>query len=83
MKTMLEPPLEWFEQWMAETGEPIPDFGALPSVPELPDLLRGADGAMVADPADWPRRRDELRDLVRHWLTGTWPDEAPALADVQ
>lgn len=83
MKTLLAPPLEWFDQWLAETGEPSPDFEALPSVPELPNLLRFADGAVVADSADWGRRRCELRDLVRHWLSGTWPDEAPALEDVQ
>jgi hypothetical protein len=80
---LLAPRLDWFDEWLARTGEPIPDFGALPSVPELPDLLRFADGSQVAAPGDWPRRRAELRGLVRHWLTGTWPDAAPALSEVR
>lgn len=31
---------------------------------ELPDLFRCADGTRLARPADWPRRRRELLDLV-------------------
>ncbi|MBT4820933.1 MAG: alpha/beta fold hydrolase [Lentisphaerae bacterium] len=79
---LLAPPLAWFDDWMSRAGEPIPDFAALPSRPELPDLLRLEDGSRVVQAEDWPRRRGELRALVQHWLIGTWPEPAPEITAV-
>ncbi len=80
---MLAPPLEWFSEWQRQSGEAMPDLDAMPSEPALPDLLRHADGKAVMEPLGWAPRRDELRGLVQHWLTGTWPEMPPALTAVR
>ncbi len=40
---------------------------------ELPDVLRFSDGSPVAQ-ADWPRRRTEILELLRHHMYGVTPN---------
>ena len=54
----------------------------LPSVPELPDPFTFADGTKVATPADWPRRRDELKQLIQTYEYGHLPP-MPSARDVR
>ena len=79
MPKVLGPTLPWFDNWMRDTGQTVPDFDAMPSMPDLPPLLRFADGRAVAGPADWPARRAEILDQLCHWLFGTLPATPPAL----
>ena len=44
---------------------------------ELPDLFRFADGARVQSRADWPRRRQELRNLLLDIEYGGLPPPPP------
>lgn len=57
-----------WNDWVDRTGELPPDFDALPSEPFLPDPLAG-----VRTPADWKKRRDEIRGQIEHWMTGKMP----------
>lgn len=52
----------------------------LPAIPELPDPFLLADGSRVASPADWPKRRAELLELVLTYEYGHLP---PASKDVK
>jgi endo-1,4-beta-xylanase len=45
----------------------------LPAIPELPDPFRFADGTPVRTPADWPRRRAELKALFEDYIYGHLP----------
>lgn len=76
---VLAPSLPWFDEWMARTREPVPDFAAMKSCADLPPLLRFEDGAPVRTPAEWQRRRDELRRLLTRWILGTFPKQAPPI----
>jgi pimeloyl-ACP methyl ester carboxylesterase len=80
---LLAPQLEWFDRWVAETGEPIPDFDAMPSMPNLPPLLRSRDGREVKTLEDWQARRDEIKSLLCHYVLGTFPDEIPRLTEAE
>lgn len=73
------PELPWFEEWMKKTGETFDDPLKLPSIPDLPDLLRMQDGTAIRDPSMWSRRRSELRQLLFHYMIGHRPDERPPL----
>ena len=53
--------------------------GAFTPSPFLPDLLVNEAGAKVTTPAQWRARREELKDLVQQHITGTLPQETPAL----
>lgn len=57
-----------------KTGEPeLPGVDALPDRPELPDPLQRADGSRVADAADWPSRRAEIRRVLDYYAAGRTP----------
>jgi dienelactone hydrolase len=57
-----------WNDWVDRTGELPPDFDAMPGQPFLPDPLAG-----VRTPAEWKRRRDEIRGQIEHWITGKMP----------
>lgn len=73
----LAPPLEWFDQWMAETNERVPEFDAMRSMAGLPPLLEFYDGRPVSNVDDWQLRRDEIKRLLCKWILGSFPDEVP------
>ncbi len=60
----------------APAGE-LPGPGGLPAVREFPDPFVMSDGKRVAGPADWARRREEMRALLLGYEYGHAPD-APA-----
>ena len=59
-------------------GRKIPD--ELPSVKELPNPFVRQDGSMVDKPADWPARREEIKELVLTYEYGHLPPPAPVSA---
>ncbi len=58
--------------------EPIYAEAQVPSY-ALPEILIGADGTPVRDPAGWARRRDELLALFQSQVYGAAPPAMPAL----
>jgi hypothetical protein len=50
---------------------------------DLPALLEFADGTPVRVTEDWPQRRAEIHSLMIETFTGTFPTEAPRLADAK
>ena len=65
-----------WEDWQRRTGELPPDFATMPSQPFLPDPLGawppGAPGP-VESPAQWPARREWIREQAEQWLYGRVP----------
>src|SRR3954469_13533202 len=64
-----------------ETSRKQPDD--LPAVRDLPDLLVGADGAKLTSKEQWPKRRDELLNLVLTYEYGHLPPATPVSASEQ
>jgi dienelactone hydrolase len=62
----------------ADTPRKGPD--ELPSVKELPNPFTFNDGSKVLSPADWERRREELKELVLTYQYGHLPPAAPVSA---
>jgi hypothetical protein len=48
-------------------------FGALTSIPALPDPFKMASGSEMTSRADWRCRRAEIGAMVQQWDTGTKP----------
>jgi len=71
--------LDWFTEWMKSAGEPVPDFGSMRSMPDLPPLLEFLDGRTVRTETDWERRKEEIRRLLCHYILGSFPDSPPQL----
>lgn len=69
----LLPRSELWEKWQQRSGELPPDFDLMPSIPYLPDALRSTSGQPVQTSAQWGARRQELLQLIRHYITGTVP----------
>jgi len=70
------PKSEAWEKWLKDSGELPPDFDAMPREATLPDpLLMDGDGkkVRVTSPEQWPKRRVQLLDLVKRYITGTVP----------
>jgi pimeloyl-ACP methyl ester carboxylesterase len=64
---------EW-TAWQQKTGELPPAFNQLKKSNLLPDPLRFYDGHAVANtPADWQKRRNEIKQLFEKYVTGTFP----------
>jgi len=78
MRTLYSQP-EWFRAWMKSRGEAPPDYDALQPIPDLPPLLQFQDGSLVRSPADWDKRRAELRGLLDEFFWGPEPDSRPQL----
>jgi len=76
---LLARPLDWFTQWMATTGEHPPDFDAMRSMPDLPPLLKFADGRPVVNMDEWQERRREIKRLLCQWFFGRFPESPPEL----
>ncbi len=72
-----------WEEWLDKTGELPPDFDSLPSIPDLPDPLTRnealPDQTAITDPADWPARRKEIKQLFHKWMLGTVPPAPDAV----
>jgi dienelactone hydrolase len=65
-----------WEDWLRRTGELPPDFGSLPSIPDLPDplVLRESGRVVpVTTPALWADQKRALRAEVEHWIFGRMP----------
>ena len=74
---------EW-TAWQLKTGELPPDFSKLKKSNLLPDPLRFYDGSPVKNMAtDWPRRRNEIKQLFEKYVTGTFPPKASISKVVQ
>ncbi|MFH1739276.1 MAG: alpha/beta fold hydrolase [bacterium] len=75
LETMLQifPKNEAWENWLKETGELPPDFDELPSIPNLPDPLLTNSGKKVKTAKAWPKRREELLGLFKHYVIGSIP----------
>lgn len=59
--------------FLAPAGPYDGEIEALPSIPELPDPFRTDDGARVASPYDWARRREEIREILLSQEYGHMP----------
>jgi (4-O-methyl)-D-glucuronate---lignin esterase len=58
----------------------MPGVGELPSRPALPDVLTFENGDRVKSPAQWPKRREEMKRALAYYATGLMP---PAPGNVQ
>ena len=67
---------------MDQSTDAWPAPAYLPSR-ELPDPLTYRDGNPVETPADWTRRREELRTLFRRYVYGYAPDVAGVKAVIR
>src|SRR6185503_7777104 len=62
-----------WREWQQKTGALPPDFDALPSANFLPDPFKFHDGRAVNMPADWPARREEIKQLYQKHILGLMP----------
>ncbi len=65
-----------WSDWLNRTGELPPDFGALPTLPFLPDPLiidEGGRNIPVKTMAQWREKREIMKQQMQHWITGTIP----------
>jgi pimeloyl-ACP methyl ester carboxylesterase len=76
--------LKWMQQslpavpdwnaWQQKTGELPPDFTQLKKSNLLPDPLHFYNGQPVKNtPADWEKRRKEIKQLFEKYVTGAFP----------
>jgi cephalosporin-C deacetylase-like acetyl esterase len=67
-----------FRDWLSRTGELPPDFDQMPSIPFLPDpLVHEVKGksVLITSKAQWETRRLWLKDQIRYYLSGTFPEQ--------
>jgi len=65
-----------WRDWLKRTGELPPDFDEMPSLPFLPDPLiidQGGKNIHVETIQQWQEKRNEMKKLAQHWITGTVP----------
>lgn len=65
-----------WRDWLKRTGELPPDFDQMPSLPFLPDPLiidQGGKNIPVETIQQWQEKRNEMKKLAQHWITGTVP----------
>lgn len=66
---------EW-NAWQQKTNEHPPDFSKLKKSNLLPDPLHFYNGQPVKNtPADWAKRRQEIKQLFEKYVTGTFPEK--------
>lgn len=51
----------------------LPEVHELPVISALPDVMTMADGTRVTTPAQWARRREEMRRVLEYYATGQMP----------
>ncbi len=72
-----------WRDWLKRTNELPPDFDELASLPFLPDPLiidEGGKNIPVETISQWNAKREQMKDLAQHWITGTVP---PSPGNVQ
>ena len=69
-----------WESWLKRSGELPPDFDALQTNAIPPDLLTFQNGKPVADPGQWPSRKQELRKALEQYMFGNWPPPPEKIA---
>jgi hypothetical protein len=57
----------------ADDWKPPASLDSLPPTSELPDLFLFADGEQVESPADWERRRTEMKAILQYYEYGHLP----------
>lgn len=72
MKGLYQKSAAW-DEWLEGSGETMPDFDKLPSIPGLPDPLIMQDGDPVDSTAKWQERRAELMKLLHYYVIGQVP----------
>lgn len=50
-----------------------PGVAALPTRPEMPDVLVTDGGQRVTTPSEWARRREEMKQTLAYYATGLMP----------
>ncbi len=66
-----------FMDWVKRTGELPPNFGALPSIPFLPDPLimdEGGKNIPIRNLSQWNEQRQYFKEQGKHLFSGTFPD---------
>ena len=62
-----------------DTPPPDPSIAVLPTVDQLPNPFTFQDGSIVTTPADWDRRRAELKRLFQEYEYGHLPPKPESL----
>jgi hypothetical protein len=52
---------------------PSAEAAALPAIEDLPDPFKFQDGTRMKSEADWPKRREELSQLIQKYQYGPYP----------
>lgn len=63
--------------WQERTGELPPDFSRMPSRPFLPDPLvleKNGPAVPVTDLQLWDKKKQQVKEDLTHWMTGSFPD---------
>lgn len=53
--------------------KPLPGVKDLPARPEMPDAMLMNDGTKVTTPAQWRKRRAEMKQILEYYFTGIAP----------
>jgi len=54
-------------------AQPLPEVKDLPDRPEMPDVMTMLDGTKVTTPAQWQRRREEMKVILEFYELGHAP----------
>lgn len=69
-----------WESWLKRSGELPPDFDQLETNAFPPDLLTLKNGNKISDPAQWPERKQEIKDILQQYMFGNWPPPPSKIA---
>lgn len=72
-----------FKAYLEKSGEPVPDFDAMPSEAPIPPVLHPlVDGVRrnIETPEAWRAERARLMGLLQHWIIGSVPPAPDNLA---
>lgn len=76
--SLLESPVEAAGEW-----SPPETLQSLPAIGGLPDAFTFADGSKVKSPADWARRREELKAMLLYYEYGHMPPRPDRVVQVE